>query len=185
MHRTGDHRMKSKLALLVGMFMVTAATFANAQTVEDSPFTEEQKLLMLSVAELHNKPETVRQIFEYCAKQVDTFALENGAVLTGWRTRNQPFLRLKAGLQEQVAVIAAEQEGMTPADLEHLLDTNAKDIASAFAERLEPESPAARAFACSVYAGKVRDGEFDVGYNKPNIRQALEGYRGAATSKGR
>lgn len=175
--------MKSKLALLVATAMAAiTATSAHAQAEGESPFTPEQKLLMLSVAELHNKPETVRQMFEYCAKQVDDFALENATVLSGWRERNQPFLLLRAGLQKQVDVIA-QQEGMTPADVEDLMVTNAKDIASAFPERLEPENGLARAFACNLYAGKVRDGEFDVGYNKPDIRQALEGYRSAAASK--
>lgn len=179
--------MKSKLALLVvtAMAAITATSaHAQAQAAEESPFTPEQKLLMLSVAELHNKPETVRQMFEYCAKQVDDFALENAAVLSGWRERNQPFLLLKAGLQKQVDVIA-QQEGMTPADVEDLMVTNAKDIASAFPERMESENALARAFVCNLYAGKVRDGEFDVGYDKPEVRQALENYRSAAASKGR
>ena len=177
--------MKSKLALLAVTAMAAiTATSAHAQAAEESPFTPEQKLLMLSVAELHNKPETVRQMFEYCAKQVDDFALENATVLSGWRERNQPFLLLKAGLQKQVDVIA-QKEGMTPADVEDLMVTNAKDIAGAFPERMESENALARAFVCNLYAGKVRDGEFDVGYNKPDVRQALEGYRSAAANKGR
>lgn len=133
--------------------------------------------MLRSLMEVNNRRATVIHIFEYCVKQDDGFAAASQGILEGWRSRNLPYTQLTGHLQEQAIALGKSVEGLSREESLAMFEESAQDVALEFSRNLDDESPAMRAHVCADFAGKIRDGEFDIGRKKPELKAYLDRLR--------
>lgn len=164
--------MKTIIACGAGVALCLACLSAPAQEVE---LTQEQQTLMLAAQNVTTRTETVTRILEYCMRQDDGFAQSGLDSLRAWRARNQAYVDLGPALREEVYTLGIRQFGMSRQETEDALMSAVQEVAGTFAEELDKVDDAARRrHACDTYAAKIRDGELDIGFERPEVKAMLD-----------
>ncbi len=164
--------MKTITACGAGVVLCLAHVAASAQDVQ---LTQEQQILMRAAQNVTTRTETVTQILNYCTRRDSGFAQSGLDSLRAWRARNQAYVDLGPALREEVYALGARQFGMSRQETEEALMSAVQEVAGTFAEEMEKVDDAARRrHACETYATKIRDGELDIGFERPEVKAMLD-----------
>ncbi|MGN6224745.1 hypothetical protein [Pseudoxanthomonas sp.] len=164
--------MKTIIACGAGAVLCLAHAAVSAQ---DVPLTQEQQILMRATQNVATRTETVTQILNYCTRQDSGFAQSGLDSLRAWRARNQAYVDLGPALREELYVLGSRQFGMSRQETEETLMSAVQEVAGTFAEEMEKvDDPARRRHACDAYAAKIRDGELDIGFERPEVKAMLD-----------
>nr|WP_295382236.1 hypothetical protein [Pseudoxanthomonas sp.] len=164
--------MRTSTTCVAGVVLYAACSGAPAQEAQPTP---EQQTLMRAAQNVTTRIETVTRILDYCMRQDAGFAQSAQDSLRTWRARNQAYVDLGPSLREEVYALGARLFGTSRQETEDALMDAVQEVAGTFAEELDQvDDPARRRYACDTYAAKIRDGELDIGFERPEVKAMLD-----------
>ncbi len=164
--------MKKRCAGLIGL--VISLSWMGAAQAQEAGLSIELQRLTRAVQDIRTSEALVDHILDYCAQSNPAFAPTRNAVRVEWRDRNLRYRVLEPGLRSELDALAAQELQTSAGEIDDVLRDAIGEVTQAFDDELQDSGHEMRDHVCERFAERIRDGVFDIGARRPEVKAMLD-----------